>query len=49
MTLLAKEKFEEARTTFGGNAAELLVCKLVEDASETDLRVDGTWIKHWEI
>jgi 3-hydroxyisobutyrate dehydrogenase-like beta-hydroxyacid dehydrogenase len=49
MTLLAKEKFEEARTTFGGNAAELLVCKLVEDASETDLRVDGTWIKHWEV
>lgn len=49
MTLLAKEKFEEARTTFGGNAAELLVCKLVEDASETDLRVDGAWIKHWEV
>lgn len=49
MTLLAREKFEEARATFGGNSAELLVCKLVEDASETDLRVEGNWTKHWEV
>lgn len=49
MTLLAREKFEAARATFGGDAAELLVCKLVEDASQTDLRVEGTWTKHWEV
>lgn len=49
MTLLAREKFEEARATFGGDAAELLVCKLVEEASETDLRVEGHWTKHWEV
>ncbi len=49
MTLLAREKFEEARERFGGNAAELLVCKLIEDASHADLRVDGNWQKHWEV
>lgn len=49
MTLLAREKFEEARATFGGNSAELLVCKLVEDASETNLRVEGNWTKHWKV
>jgi len=49
LTLLARDKFEEARETFGGNAAELLVCKLIEDASDTDLRVEGKWAKHWEV
>lgn len=49
MTLLAREKFEEARAAFGGSSAELLVCKLIEDASETDLRVEGNWTKHWEV
>lgn len=49
MTLLARAKFEEARTTFGGSAAELLVCKLIEMASGTDLRVEGDWTKHWEV
>ena len=48
MTHLAQEKFELARDTFGGEAAELLVCKLVEDASGTELRLDGAWQKHWE-
>lgn len=33
---------------FGGDQAELLVCKLVEDASGVDLRVEGAWPKHWE-
>jgi len=49
MTLLARDKFEEAKETFGGDAAELHVCKLVEDASNTDLRLDGDWTKHWEV
>lgn len=48
MTLLAREKFEAAREEFGGSAAELLVCKRIEDASGTDLRVAGTWTKPWE-
>lgn len=49
MTLLAREKFEEARAAFGGEAAELLVCKLVEEASDANLRVEGDWAKHWEV
>ena len=49
LTLLARAKFKEARATFGGDAAELLVCKLVEEASQTDLRVEGDWIRHWEV
>lgn len=49
LTLLARAKFEAARTAFGGGAAELLVCKLIEDASGTDLRVAGPWTKHWEV
>jgi 3-hydroxyisobutyrate dehydrogenase len=49
LTLLARGKFEEARATFGGDAAELLVCKLIENASDADLRVEGDWTKHWEV
>jgi len=29
--------------------AELLVCKRVENASNTNLKVEGDWIKHWEV
>lgn len=49
MTRLAREKFETAKETFGDDAPELLVCKLVEDASDTDLRLEGNWTKHWEV
>jgi 3-hydroxyisobutyrate dehydrogenase-like beta-hydroxyacid dehydrogenase len=49
LTQLAQEKFERARETFGGQSAELLVCKLIEDASGTDLRLAGDWQKHWEV
>ena len=49
ITLLARDKFEEARTTFGGSSPELLVCKLIENASETHLQVEGDWTKHWEV
>ncbi len=48
LTRLAQAKFEEARSVFGGGSAELLVCKLIEDASGADLRVQGAWTKHWE-
>lgn len=49
ITQLTQAKFEAARTAFGGSAAELLVCKLIEDASDTDLRAEGDWVKHWEV
>ena len=48
MTAQAKDRFEAARATFGGDQAELLVCKLIEDASGIDLRVPGDWPKHWK-
>jgi 3-hydroxyisobutyrate dehydrogenase len=48
MTVQAKDRFEAARAAFGGDQAELLVCKLIEDASGVDLRVQGDWPKHWE-
>jgi 3-hydroxyisobutyrate dehydrogenase len=48
MTVQAQNRFEAARATFGGDQAELLVCKLIEDASGIDLRVPGDWPKHWE-
>jgi 3-hydroxyisobutyrate dehydrogenase len=48
LTDVARDRFEAARATFGGDQAELLVCKLVEDASGVDLRVEGDWPKHWE-
>jgi 3-hydroxyisobutyrate dehydrogenase len=48
MTARAKDRFEAARKAFGGDQAELLVCKLIEDASGVDLRVQGDWPKHWE-
>lgn len=48
MTLLARNKFETAREVFGGDKAELLVCKMVEEASEANLQVEGDWEKHWE-
>lgn len=48
MTLAARTRFEEARQQFGGTAAELLVCKLVEDQAHISLRVDGDWPMHSE-
>jgi 3-hydroxyisobutyrate dehydrogenase-like beta-hydroxyacid dehydrogenase len=48
LTARAKDRFEAARKAFGGDQAELLVCKLIEDASGVDLRVQGDWPKHWE-
>jgi 3-hydroxyisobutyrate dehydrogenase-like beta-hydroxyacid dehydrogenase len=48
ITDVARERFEAARAAFGGDRAELLVCKLVEDASGVDLRVEGDWPRHWE-
>lgn len=49
MTHLARQKFEQARELYGNDAAELLVCKLVEDASDVSLQVEGDWQKHWEV
>jgi 3-hydroxyisobutyrate dehydrogenase len=45
---LVKDRFERARQEFGGASAELLVVKLLEDEAGTDLRLAGSWPKHWE-
>jgi 3-hydroxyisobutyrate dehydrogenase len=47
-TMSAQARFEAARKAFGGDQAELLVCKLIEDAAGVDLRVEGDWPKHSE-
>ncbi len=48
VTTSAQARFEAARQAFGGDRAELLVCKLIEDAAGVDLRVTGDWPKHSE-
>jgi len=48
MTREARDRFEAARETFGGDQGEMLVCKLIEDASGVELRLEGDWPKHWE-
>ena len=49
MTKAAQEKFELARQTYGNDAPELMVAKLVEEASDVNLQVEGDWQKHWEV
>jgi len=49
MTKVAQEKFELARQSYGDDAPELLVAKLVEEASDVSLQVEGDWQKHWEV
>lgn len=46
LTRLAQEKFELARRAYGGRVGELHVCKLIEDAAQVDLRVEGDWPDH---
>jgi 3-hydroxyisobutyrate dehydrogenase len=48
MTLAAQARFQEARRKYGGTAAELHVCKLVEEQAGISLRVEGNWPLHSE-
>ena len=48
MTQQAQHRFEAARSAFGGDQPEPLVCKLIEDASGVDLRVERDWPDHSE-
>ena len=48
MTYAAHERFTLARDEYGGQAAELLVCKLVERQAGISLQVPGTWPLHSE-
>lgn len=40
--------FGDAERAYGGDAPELTVVKLVEDAAGVSLRADGDWVPHWE-
>jgi len=48
MTRAAHERFREARNEYGGGAAELHVCKLIEEQAGISLRVSGEWPIHSE-
>lgn len=41
MTVVAREKFEKAKARFGSDVAELLACRLTEDAVGEDLYIAG--------
>ncbi|MEM7120609.1 MAG: NAD(P)-dependent oxidoreductase [Pseudomonadota bacterium] len=48
LTEKVEELFGDAETTYGGDAPELTVVKLVEEAAGVSLRADGDWVPHWE-
>jgi 3-hydroxyisobutyrate dehydrogenase-like beta-hydroxyacid dehydrogenase len=41
-------RFREAAARYGEQAGELHVAKLLEDAADSDLRMDGEFTPHWE-
>jgi 3-hydroxyisobutyrate dehydrogenase len=48
MTRAAHQRFTAARNEYGGQAAELLVCKLIEEQAGISLQVPGRWPLHSE-
>lgn len=48
MTRAAHQQFTAARNEYGGQAAELLVCKLIERQAGISLQVPGVWPRHSE-
>jgi len=40
--------YAEAKAAYGGDAPELTVVKLIEDAAGVSLRAEGDWVPHWE-
>lgn len=49
LTKATHDRFKEAGATYGTDAGEMTVCKLIEDAAGVELRVDGDWIAPWEV
>ncbi|WP_367187013.1 NAD(P)-dependent oxidoreductase, partial [Roseibium sp.] len=47
LTDACHSRFLEAGEKYGSDAGEMTVCKLVEEAAGTDLRVDGNWTAPW--
>jgi len=49
LTRATHNRFKEARDRYGEAAGEMTVCKVIEDAAGVSLRVQGDWIKPWEV
>lgn len=49
LTDATHERFREAERRYGAKAGEMTVCKIIEDDAGIDLRVDGAWVKPWEV
>ena len=45
---IVADRFRQAAVRYGEQSGELHVAKLLEDAAETDLRLDGDFTPHWE-
>jgi 3-hydroxyisobutyrate dehydrogenase-like beta-hydroxyacid dehydrogenase len=49
LTAAAHARFKEAGQRYGMGAGEMTVCKVIEDDAGIDLRVEGDWVKPWEV
>lgn len=49
LTDATHERFREAGRRYGLGAGEMTVCKVIEDDAGIDLRVEGDWVKPWEV
>lgn len=49
LTDATHDRFREAGRRYGMGAGEMTVCKVIEDDAGIDLRVDGEWVKPWEV
>ena len=49
LTRATHDRFKEAGERYGLGAGEMTVCKIIEDDAGIDLRVEGQWVKPWEV
>lgn len=49
VTDAAHRRFDMARATYGAEAGEMTVAKLLEDKAGISLRVQGDWVPHWAV
>ncbi|MCT8330588.1 NAD(P)-dependent oxidoreductase [Albidovulum sediminis] len=49
LTEATHDRFREAGRRYGAGAGEMTVCKVIEDDAGIDLRVEGDWLKPWEV
>jgi 3-hydroxyisobutyrate dehydrogenase-like beta-hydroxyacid dehydrogenase len=49
LTRATHDRFKEAGERYGMGAGEMTVCKIIEDDAGIDLRVEGEWVKPWEV